>query len=399
MAHEFLLPDVGEGLTEAVIVHWHVAVGDPVTMDGPLVEVETDKAVVDIPAPFAGVLLHQGGAEGETLPVDSLLAVIGEEGEEWASGAAVAASVPGVVEEQVAPIVGRLTETAETVGSRQPGMLPKVRRLAAELGVDTSLVEGTGPGGRVTEDDLRRAVAGGAAAAPAAAASAAGPSAPAAAASTGPERRVRMSPTRRSIAENLARSWREIPHVTTYSEADADALLAARAAAGKPPLEALLISRLIPLLERFPEFNATIDGYEIVHKLHYDIGVAVDTPEGLLVTVVRHADGRDVAGLGEEILRLATAARERKAKPDELRGQTFTLSNIGAVGGGYGTPLVPYGTTAILSVGKADPKPVVRNDQIVVGRQLPLSLSYDHRAIDGSTGRSFMAALVEALES
>ncbi|MDQ3782199.1 MAG: 2-oxo acid dehydrogenase subunit E2, partial [Actinomycetota bacterium] len=199
--------------------------------------------------------------------------------------------------------------------------------------------------------------------------------------------------------DNLARSWREIPHVTTYSEADAAALLAARTAAGKPPLEALLITRLVPLLQRFPDFNAAVDGDEIVHRLHYDIGVAVDTPDGLLVTVVRDADQRDVAGLGEEIVRLATAARERKAKPNELRGQTFTLSNIGAVGGRYGTPIVPYGTTAILSVGRADPTPVVRGDDIVIGRQLPLSLSYDHRAIDGATGRAFMAALVESLEA
>ncbi len=208
-----------------------------------------------------------------------------------------------------------------------------------------------------------------------------------------------MSPTRRSIADNLARSWREIPHVTTYSEADAGALLAARTVAGKPPLEALLIARMVPLLQRFPDFNAAVDGDEIVHKLHYDVGVAVDTPDGLLVTVVRDADRRDIAELGEEIVRLATAARERKAKPNELRGQTFTLSNIGAVGGRYGTPIVPYGTTAILSVGRADPTPVVRGDDIVIGLQLPLSLSYDHRAIDGSIGRAFMAALVECLEA
>ncbi|MBA2336463.1 MAG: 2-oxo acid dehydrogenase subunit E2 [Acidimicrobiia bacterium] len=406
MAHRFLLPDVGEGLTEAVIVHWHVDVGEAVTMDGPLVEVETDKAVVDIPAPHGGVLLHRGGGAGETLAVGSVLAVIGDAGEAWDppaddAGAAAGAGDAGdggaaVIPTggQAAPIVGRLGDVAESVGSARPGMLPKARRLAVELGVDTSAVVGTGPGGRITEDDLRRA-----------AAEAGGPAAnrqperPPGVAAAGPERRVRMSPTRRSIADNLARSWREIPHVTTYSEADAGALLAARTVAGKPPLEALLIARMVPLLQRFPDFNAAVDGDEIVHKLHYDVGVAVDTPDGLLVTVVRDADRRDIAELGEEIVRLATAARERKAKPNELRGQTFTLSNIGAVGGRYGTPIVPYGTTAILSVGRADPTPVVRGDDIVIGLQLPLSLSYDHRAIDGSTGRAFMAALVECLEA
>jgi pyruvate dehydrogenase E2 component (dihydrolipoamide acetyltransferase) len=380
MATEFHLPDVGEGLTEAVIVHWHVAVGETVAQDGPLVEVETDKAVVDIPAPVGGVLLHQGGGAGDTLPVESLLAVIGDEGEVWEPGAD-ASPAATTQAEPAAPIVGRLSDTAETVGSRRPGMLPKVRRLAEQLGVDPELVTGTGPGGRITEEDLRAAADGG--------------GAPAA----GDERRVKMSPTRKAIADNLARSWREIPHVTTYAEAEAQPLLDARAAAGKPPVEALLIARLVPLLQRFPDFNAAVEGDEIVHRLRYDVGFAVDTPDGLLVAVIRGADGMDVARLGEEVARLATAARERKAKPDELRGQTFTVSNIGAVGGRYGTPLVPYGTTAILSIGRADPAPVVRDGAIVIGRPMPLSLSYDHRAIDGSTGRAFMAAVVEALEA
>ncbi len=385
MATEFHLPDIGEGLTEAMIVHWHVAVGEAVAQDGPLVEVETDKAVVDIPAPVGGVLLHQGGAAGDTLPVESLLAVIGDEGEAWEPGAGPPPAAT-VQPEPAAPIVGRLSDSAETVGSHRPGMLPKVRRLAEQLGVDPALVTGTGPGGRITEDDLRQAAAGEGVGAPTAA-------------TAGPERRIKMSPTRKAIADNLARSWREIPHVTTYAEADAQSLLDARAAAGKPPLEALLIARLVPLLRRFPDFNAAVEGDEIVHRLRYDVGFAVDTPDGLLVAVVRGADEINVARLGEEIGRLATAARERKAKPDELRGQTFTVSNIGAVGGRYGTPLVPYGTTAILSVGRADPTPVVRDGEIVVGREMPLSLSYDHRAIDGSTGRAFMAAVVEALEA
>jgi pyruvate dehydrogenase E2 component (dihydrolipoamide acetyltransferase) len=382
MATEFHLPDVGEGLTEAVIVHWHVAVGETVAQDGPLVEVETDKAVVDIPAPVGGVLLHQGGDAGDTLPVESLLAVIGDAGEEW-EPVAVAPPPATPQPQPAAPIVGRLSDTAETVGSRRPGMLPKVRRLAEQLGVDPDLVTGTGPGGRITEEDLRAAARSGGVSAPAA----------------GDERRVKMSPTRKAIADNLARSWREIPHVTTYAEAEAQPLLDARAAAGKPPVEALLIARLVPLLQQFPDFNAAVEGDEIVHRLRYDVGFAVDTPDGLLVAVVRGADAMDVARLAEEVERLATAARERKAKPDELRGQTFTVSNIGAVGGRYGTPLVPYGTTAILSIGRADPAPVVRDGAIVIGRPMPLSLSYDHRAIDGSTGRAFMAAVVEALEA
>lgn len=376
MAHEFHLPDVGEGLTEAVVISWYVEVGEVVAMDAPLVEVETDKAVIDIPAPHAGVLLYQGAEPGETLAVEALLAVVGDAGEEWAP-----TSISDDVEsEQAAPIVGRLDGPVETVAATPSGageMLPRVRRLAAELGVATAGLIGSGVGGRITEADVRAA----------------------AETASGPVRRVKMSSLRRTIADRLARSWREIPHVTTYGEVDAAPLLAARAAADKPPIEALLIERIVPLLEQFPAFNASIDGDEIVEKLHYDIGFAVDTPEGLMVAVVREAATKSIAELGDEIGRLATVARDRTARPDELRGQTFTVSNIGAVGGRYGTPIVPYGTTAILSVGRADPRPVVRDGEIVVGREFPLSLSYDHRAIDGSTGRSFMAALIAALGS
>ena len=376
MAHEFHLPDVGEGLTEAVVISWYVEVGEVVTMDAALVEVETDKAVIDIPSPHAGVLLYQGAGPGETLEVEALLAVVGDPGEEWSPKATSDAAEPG----EVAPIVGRLDEAVETVAATPPAhgeMLPRVRRLAAELGVGAAGLVGSGVGGRITEADVRAA----------------------AATASGPVRRVKMSSLRRTIADHLARSWREIPHVTTYGEVDATPLLEARTATGKPPLEALLIERIVPILEQFPAFNATVDGDEIVEKLHYDIGFAVDSPEGLMVAVVREAATKSVAELGDEIDRLANAVRDRTARPDELRGQTFTISNIGAVGGRYGTPIVPYGTTAILSVGRADPRPVVRNGEIVVGREFPLSLSYDHRAIDGSTGRSFMGALIEALGS
>lgn len=376
MAHEFHLPDVGEGLTEAVVIGWYVEVGEVVAMDAPLVEVETDKAVIDIPAPHAGVLLYQGAEAGETLAVDALLAVVGDEGEEWAPPPVHGDGEP----EQAAPIVGRLDDSVEIVAPAPSGggeMLPRVRRLAAELGVATAGLIGSGVGGRITEADVRAA----------------------AETASGPVRRVKMSSLRRTIADRLARSWREIPHVTTYGAVDAAPLLAARAAAGKPPLEALLIERIVPLLAQFPAFNAAIDGDEIVEKLHYDIGFAVDTPEGLMVAVVDDAATKSIAELGDEIGRLATAARDRTARPDDLRGQTFTISNIGAVGGRYGTPIVPYGTTAILSVGRADPRPVVRDGEIVIGREFPLSLSYDHRAIDGSTGRSFMSALIAALGS
>ena len=371
MACEFHLPDVGEGLVEATIVSWYVEVGETVGLDEPLVEVETDKAVLDIPSPFAGVLLRRGGEDGDTVEVDSVLAVIGEPGETWAE-----APEPPVseLEERSAPVVGVLPGAAPDAPHR-PLALPFVRKLAGELRVDLSAIRGTGPLGRITEADVR------------------------AAASARSTVRRPMSRLRRTISENLSRSWREIPHVTTYGHADSDRLLAERERLGKPPVEALLIARVVPLLARFPGFNSAVEGDEIVERRFYDVGFAVDTPEGLMVAVVRDADSLPIDELAAEVRRLASGAKARTPAVDELRGQTFTVSNIGAVGGGLGTPIIPYGTSAILSVGRSEPRPVVRDERITIARQFPLSLSYDHRLIDGAEGRRFMAAVIEALEA
>ena len=259
MAHEFHLPDIGEGLTEATIISWYVDVGEEIGLDEPMVEVETDKAVVDIPSPHAGVLLHQGGEAGETIAVESLLAVVGDAGEDWEPEAAPASG-------DAAPIVGTLDE-APSVVAGQPGQvqaLPKVRALAAELGVGLAALVGTGVGGRITEEDVRLASA---------------------TADVGPVERVPMSATRRAIADNMARSWREIPHVTTYGEVDAGPLLARRDALGKPALDAVIVASIAPLLAEHPGFNAAVAGTDIVYKKHYDVGIAVDTPHGLMVAV------------------------------------------------------------------------------------------------------------------
>jgi pyruvate dehydrogenase E2 component (dihydrolipoamide acetyltransferase) len=376
MATEFHLPDIGEGLAEATILHWFVDVGDPVEADAALVEVETDKAVVEIPAPIAGFVLHHGAAVDEVLPVEHLLAVIGEEGEEWSPVSANGSSddeTPAT--EDAAPIVGTLDETeAPTIGSGVQA-LPMVRRLATELGVDLESLAGSGPGGRVTEEDVRSA----------------------ATQISGPHTRVPLSATRKAIIRNLTKAWTEIPHVTTYSSVDAASVLAERSDAGKVPIEAVVIARLIPVLKTHRAFNASFAGDSVIEHERYDIGFAVDSPEGLMVAVVAGADSKSVEDLGVEIRELATGAKERRLTRDQLTGQTFTISNIGAVGGRYGTPIVPYGTTAILSLGRAEPTPVVRDGEIVVASELPLSLSYDHRVIDGGTGRSFMADVVAAL--
>lgn len=371
MAEEFRLPDIGEGLVEGEIVRWLVPVGGSVQVDEALVEVETDKAVVEIPAPSAGVVLSHGAEEGSTIQVGSILAVIGEQGEVWVDGAE---AVPEAAGEPVG-------ETRTSVRPASVQALPVVRRLARELHVDLALVEGSGPQGRITRDDVLAAAAG-----------------------TGSEERVPMSRLRRTIAEHLTRSWREIPHVTTFDEVDGAPMLTARSAAakrlGRPvPLEALIIRAVLPVLREFPEFNASLDGDDLVLHRRYDIGIAVDTPEGLIVPVVKGAETMSLEGMSAEVLRLSAAAKERSLVPDEVSGATFTVSNVGAVGGGFGTPIIPYGTTAVLSVGRAVDKPVVRAGSIDVAAMAPLSLSYDHRVIDGALGRRFMKMLMANFES
>jgi pyruvate dehydrogenase E2 component (dihydrolipoamide acetyltransferase) len=411
MAREFLLPDIGEGLTEAEIVRWLVPEGGRVEADQPVVEVETDKAVVEIPSPYAGTVLRHGGTEGETIRVGSVLVVIGEEGEAEVSTADVLEPEPT---HAAPPIVGSLNEEAEVlspVGTTEPDetptavkALPIVRKLARDMGVDLGQVKGSGPEGRITREDVL----------------AAGPpsmgtqapvdeppphaltaGAPPPGAGEG-ERRP-LSRLRRTIAANMAKSWAEIPHVTTFDEVDATRLVEIKSALSarhevKLPMEALVIKAVMPALEAFPEFNATLDGDDLIVHGTYHIGIAVDTPDGLLVAVIRDAGSRAVLDIASEVRRLGVGARERSLAPHELSGQTFTVSNIGAVGGGQGTPIVPYGTTAILSVGRAQEKVVVDNGDLAIAPVMPLSLSYDHRVIDGAQGRRFMALVIENLE-
>lgn len=435
MAREFKLPDIGEGLTEAEIVRWLVAEGDQVQEDQSIVEVETDKAVVEIPTPYGGVVLRRGGAEGETIAVGSVLVVIGEPGEEAAGSTspqpeveeespfsapmpAAEAIVTTSVPESAAPIVGTLSEDAEsltpTAASSEPKSgdqvkaLPVVRKLARDHGIDLADVTGSGPGGRITRQDVEAVIAGGTepepepAPAPVPAAptrTVTTPSAPPA----GTDERRPMSRMRRTIAANMARSWSEIPHVTTFDDIDATRLLEVRSALAerhgvKIPLEALVIKAVLPALSAYPEFNSTIDGDDLIVHGSHDIGIAVDTPEGLMVAVIKDAGSKSVLDLAEEVRRLGEGAKSRSLAPDEIMGQSFTVSNIGAVGGGHGTPIVPPGTTAILSVGRAKEKPIVFEGDLVIAPVMPLSLSYDHRVIDGAVGRRFMALLNENLE-
>lgn len=430
MAQEFRLPDIGEGLTEAEIVRWHIAVGDPVAVDQTVVEVETDKAVVEIPSPFAGVVLHHGAAEGEILPVGEILLVVGAAGESWgAEGgdddavlAPAEAAVPDTAPE-AAPIVGTISSEAVDLtpatsqGGRGEGQkllaLPVVRKLARDLGVALETVTGTGPGGRITREDVTAASGsmqagspapvGGASTAPVAEPhdSGAAPSMPGPVSKTGDERRP-LSRLRRTIAANMTRSWNEIPHVTTFDHVDAARLLAVRKALSARhgtsiPIDALIVAAVVPALRSFPSFNASLDGDDLVVHGRHHIGVAVDTSEGLVVAVIADAGSRSILDLAGEVRRLGESAKRRTLTPAELTGQTFTVSNIGAVGGGLGTPIVPFGTVGILSVGRAVDAPVANDGRVEIAPVMPLSLSYDHRVVDGGEGRRFMAMVIENL--
>lgn len=428
MARDFRLPDIGEGLTEAEIVRWLVGVGDEVESDQPIVEVETDKAVVEIPSPFAGVVVSLGGDEGDVIEVGEVLVTIGEPGE-----------APVEREEEPArsepePIVGTLSDEAETLApstsdeSTVPQSikaLPVVRKLARDNDIDLETIEGSGPGGRIMRQDVEAAIAARAEpvfspseatvpsprseatlgeVSPQATRGASEPAEPTEGATSRDEGERRpMSRLRRTIAANMTKSWSEIPHVTTFDDVDATRLLEVRRALGerhgtKIPIEALVVKAVIPALDEFPEFNSSLDGDDLVYHEAKDIGIAVDTPEGLIVAVIRDADEKSVMELASEVRRLGDGARDRSLGPEELSGQTFTVSNIGAVGGGHGTPIVPSGTVAILSVGAARLRPVVYEEDVVVAPVMPLSLSYDHRVIDGAVGRRFMALVLENLE-
>jgi pyruvate dehydrogenase E2 component (dihydrolipoamide acetyltransferase) len=370
MANEFRLPDIGEGLTDAEIVIWHVALGDEVAVDQVVVEVETAKSIVDITSPFAGTVLFQGGGPGDTIDVGAVLFVVGEPAEPWASKAA------GVAKATPPPPTTREPQQSGAVKA-----VPAVRKLARESGVDLTTVPGSGPGGAITREDVAAA----AGAAPAV-------------------ERVSMTRLRRTIADHMTRSWQEIPHVTVQADVDAGRLLDAHRlhrerSDESVPLEALLAQVVLPLLVEFPEFNATVENGTVLLKRHYDLGVAVHTDDGLVVVVVPAADGLSLPALSEAVVRLAASAKKRTIAPNEVSGQTFTISNIGALGGGHGTPIIPWGTTAILSLGRAQKAPVVRDGAVTIARIAPLDLSYDHRVIDGAVGQQFLGALVAAIES
>ena len=256
--------------------------------------------------------------------------------------------------------------------------MPIVRKLARERGIDLSTIDGTGPRGAVTRADIEGSSS-----------------------DESTTELVAMSRKRRAIARHMSESWATIPHVTVQADIRAEQILTARELTGAEPIpvEAIVAQAVVPLLSRYREFNATVRDDSIEYRNSFHIGIAVDTTEGLVVVVVRDADTLSLEALADEIRRLALAAQDGTLLPDEAIGQSFTISNIGALGGGHGTPIIPMGTSAILSIGRAHSAPVVENGSLAVGMVAPIDLSYDHRLIDGGLGQRFLSDLVDALES
>jgi pyruvate/2-oxoglutarate dehydrogenase complex dihydrolipoamide acyltransferase (E2) component len=341
VAYEFKLPDLGEGVREGEIARWLVEVGQEISEDDPLVEIQTDKTTVEIPSPAGGRVGQILVAEGEVVPVGTPLVLIGSDA--------------------LAP------------EPRKPQATPVVRKIAQELGVELESVRGTGPGGRITEDDVRRA-----------------------APEREGERREPLRGVRRQIAEHLARAHREVPAVTVVEECDFTEVSSSR---GEHSYLAYLIRCAVAGLKEFPELNATLSGGEIVYWERYDIGIAVQTDEGLVVPVIRDADDRSLAEIDAEAQRLAQGVREGKLEPTELRGSTFTVTSAGRLGGLFATPLVNHPEVAILGLHRIAPRPVVRDGEVVVRDIGWVSCTFDHRVVDGARASEFLLSVIGRLES
>ena len=368
MAYEFKLPDLGEGLTEGEIARWLVAEGQEIGEDDPLVEIQTDKTTVEIPSPAAGKVSRILVGEGETVSVGTVLVVIGGDG-----------ATPAEEEQPRAEPAPQ----KDTSGVRpRPGpegrvrATPLVRRLAQELGIDLAALTGTGPQGRVTEEDVRGASA----------TSGVRPR-------TSPEgTREPLRGIRKLIAEHMARAHAEVPPVTWVEECDFGAVDLKR-------IVPMTLKAVADALREVPELNARLEGDEIVYLDRYDIGVAVQTEQGLVVPVVRDCGSRSVDELAADVERLAEAARAGTLKPEELRGSTFTVTSAGKLGGLLTTPIVNYPEVGILSIGRVAQRPVVRDGQIVARPTGTIAVTFDHRVVDGARAAEFGVAVIRRIES
>lgn len=423
MRHVFRLPDVGEGIAQAEIVEYLVKIGDKVKADQPVVRIETDKAVVELPSPVSGTVVELPFKPGDTANVGDPLLVVEVEGAPEAQAVPEAAKpappeklrdeeapseAPRNLEERAA-LVAAQARTAHAAPAAKVLATPHTRRLARELKVDITTVKGSGPHGRITDEDVKRAVAQAPPIAPKAP-TAAAVSAPATAGfdfeKYGPTRREPFKGVRKRIAEVMVRSASTIPHVTHFDEADVTEMIGvverekplAESRGTKLTILAFLTKAAASGLRAYPVVNSSIDEEtgEIVYKEYVHIGIATDTEAGLMVPVIRDVDRKSVLQIAEEIQVLTAKARDRSIDIEELRGGSFTITNVGAIGGQWATPIILHPQVAILCSLRATEKPVVRDGQIVIRTIMPLTLSFDHRVLDGATAGRF-ANYVKAL--
>jgi pyruvate dehydrogenase E2 component (dihydrolipoyllysine-residue acetyltransferase) len=360
MAYEFRLPDLGEGLTEGEIARWLVREGEEIVEDDPLVEIATDKTTVEIPSPAGGTVARILVAEGEVVAVGTVLVVIGGDGGQESDRQPPAET----------PRPTAATPPSNRLLQGKVRATPLVRRLAQELGVDLASVEGTGPEGRVTESDVRGA------------------------ASTPTQAQPARQPIRgvkRQMFEHLTRAHREIPAVTWVEECDFTGVELER-------LVPLVLKAVAESLREYPELNARIEDGDLVYLDRYDIGVAVQTEQGLVVPVVRGCAAHPLDELDAEMRRLADAAHAGTLTLEELRGGTFTVTSAGRSGGLLVTPLINHPEVAILGVHRIAERPVVRGGEIVVRRMGNVSVTFDHRVVDGKRAADFGLAVIARLE-
>jgi len=430
--YEFRLPDLGEGIHEGEVLRWYVKPGDAIREDAPLVEVETDKAAVTIPSPRGGRVVELRAREGDTVRVGQVLVVL-DAGEAAATApepgplarsASTTGSHPAEAPAQGSPQVERRPSPVVPPPVAEPAAVrvaaaPATRRLARELGVDIRRVPGTGPGGRVTADDVRAFVQ-----VPAAREENEPEPPPAAAGNAaipyldlqplpdfgrwGEVVREPVRSIRRKVARNTVTAMILIPHVAHMDEADVTDLEAFRRRenARRTPggtrltLLAFAVRAVTIALKRHPVFNASLDPFreELVFKRYYHVGIAVDTDRGLIVPNVKDADRRSVEDIARGIEDLARRAREGGLQVEELQGGTFTITNIGVLGGTSFVPAIHYPESAILGMGRATEKPVVRDGQVTVRTMLPMTLSFDHRVADGAEAARFLGLVRDLLQ-
>ena len=415
----FALPELGESIEAGDVVQVLVSIGDQISAEQSVLEIETDKAVVEVPSPVSGSITAIHVAPGDKAAVGQLIVTLETDGTTAGNETRVAAAIPqeaapepaAVPASIVTPAVEPTPPPAPVARQSFSGSpaAPSVRRLAREIGVDIHEVPGSGPGGRVSADDVKRYARTRPSDKPDAA--------PAAAPSGVPlpdfrrwgevERRP-MSNVRRLTADQMARTWAAVPQVTQYDRADITELEQLRqkyapkavAAGGRLTITAIALKVVAAALKRFPQFNASVDmsTHEVIYKPYCHVGVAVDTDRGLLVPVIRDVDGKNVIALAVELTQLAERARTRKTSLEEMQGGTFTVTNLGGIGGTGFSPILNAPEVAILGMARSRIEPMYTDGQFVPRLMLPLSLSYDHRLIDGADGARFLRWVAEALE-